>query len=120
MGANGVRLFLPPFQDPVNPNLEPALVAAINQAGTEMAAAIYDAGLTGVAHQQTYDLWWHGGFRSTPTRHNMVGILSEAASARLGSPLTLPRDSLHHPQPGVNYPPPGPGRPRPPGDIGRY
>src|SRR5213594_4353537 len=42
MGANGVRLFLPPFQDPVNPNLEPALVAAINQAGTEMAAAIYD------------------------------------------------------------------------------
>src|SRR6058998_3454667 len=34
MGTNGVRLFLPPFQDPVNPNLEPALVAAINQAGT--------------------------------------------------------------------------------------
>ena len=120
MGTNGVRLFLPPFQDPVNPNLEPALVAAINQAGTEMAAAIYDAGLTGVAHQQTYDLWWHGGFRSTPTRHNMVGILSEAASARLGSPITLPLDSVHQPARGVNYPAPWPGGTWRLGDIVRY
>jgi hypothetical protein len=120
MGANGVRLFLPPFQDPVNPNLEPALVAAINQAGTEMAAAIYDAGLTGVAHQQTYDLWWHGGFRSTPTRHNMIGILSEAASARLASPITLPLDSLHQPARGVNYPAPWPGGTWRLGDIVRY
>jgi len=120
MGANGVRLFLPPFQDPVNPNLEPALVAAINQAGTEMAAAIYDAGLTGVAHQLTYDLWWHGGFRSTPTRHNMIGILSEAASARLGSPITLPFDSVHQPARGVNYPAPWPGGTWRLGDIVRY
>jgi len=120
MGTNGVRLFLPPFQDPVNPNLEPALVAAINQAGTEMAAAIYDAGLTGVAHEQTYDLWWHGGFRSTPTRHNMIGILSEAASARLGSPITLPFDSVHQPARGVNYPAPWPGGTWRLGDIVRY
>ena len=120
MGTNGVRLFLPPFQDPVNPNLDPALVAAINLAGTQMAAAIYDAGLTGVAHQQTYDLWWHGGFRSTPTRHNMIGILSEAASTRLGSPITLPLDSLHQPQRGVNYPAPWPGGTWHLGDIVRY
>ena len=89
MGANGVRLFVPPFQDPVNPNLDPALVAGMNLVGTQMAAALYDAGMTGIAHQQTYDLWWHGGFRSTPTRHNMIGILTEAASTRLGSPITL-------------------------------
>src|SRR6266446_6566475 len=120
MGANGVRLFLPPFQDPVNPNLEPALVAAINQAGTEMAAAIYDAGLTGVTHQQTYDLWWHGGFRSTPTRHNMIGILTEAASTRLGSPITLSVDSVHQPGRGVNYPAPWPGGTWHLGDIVRY
>ncbi|HLQ58689.1 MAG TPA: M14 metallopeptidase family protein, partial [Gemmatimonadales bacterium] len=53
MGANGVRLFVPPFQDPVNPNLDPALVAAINLVGTQMASALYDAGMTGIAHQQT-------------------------------------------------------------------
>jgi len=104
MGSNGVRLFVPPFIDPVNPNLDPALVAAINLVGAQMASALYDAGASGVAHQLSYDLWWHGGFRSTPTRHNMIGILTEAASTRLGSPITLPFDSLRQPARGVNQP----------------
>jgi len=102
MGANGVRLFVPPFQDPVNPNLDPAIVAGINLVGAQMASDLYDAGLTGVAHQQTYDLWWHGGFRSTPTRHNMIGVLTEAASARLASPTTLPPEAVRQPARGVN------------------
>jgi hypothetical protein len=120
MGANGVRLFVPPFLDPVNPNLDPALVAAMNLVGTQMASALYDAGLTGIAHQERYDLWWHGGFRSTPTRHNMVGILSEAASTRLGSPITLAPDSVHQPGRGVNYPSPWPGGTWHLGDIVSY
>jgi zinc carboxypeptidase len=120
MGQNGVRLFVPPFQDPVNPNLDPALVAGMNLVGAQMASALYDAGLTGVAHQQSYDLWWHGGFRSTPTRHNMIGILSEAASARIASPLTLPADSVRQPPRGVNYPGPWPGGTWRLGDIVRY
>ena len=120
MGANGVRLFVPPFQDPVNPNLDPALVEAMSLVGTQMASALYDAGLTGIAHQQTYDLWWHGGFRSTPTRHNMVGILTEAASTRLGSPITIPFDSVRQPGRGVNYPAPWPGGTWHLGDIVRY
>jgi len=120
MGANGVRLFVPPFQDPVNPNLDPSLVAAINLVGAQMASALYDAGMTGIAHQQTYDLWWHGGFRSTPTRHNMVGILTEAASTRLGSPITLSLDSVRQPGRGVNYPAPWPGGTCHLGDIVRY
>ena len=120
MGANGVRLFVPPFQDPVNPNLDPAIVAGINLVGAQMASALYDAGLTGVAHQQTYDLWWHGGFRSTPTRHNMIGILTEAASTRLGSPITLSGDSVRQPVRGVNYPAPWPGGTWHLGDIVRY
>lgn len=120
MGASGVRLFVPPFIDPVNPNLDPALVAAINLVGTQMASALYDAGLTGIAHQERYDLWWHGGFRSTPTRHNMVGILSEAASTRLGSPITIAPDSVRQPGRGVNYPAPWPGGTWRLGDIVRY
>jgi hypothetical protein len=120
MGANGVRLFVPPFLDPVNPNLDPALVAGMNLVGAQMAAALYDRGLTGIAHQQSYDLWWHGGFRSTPTRHNMIGILSEAASARIASPITIPRDSVRQPEQGVNYPGPWPGGTWRLGDIVRY
>ena len=120
MGSNEARLFVPPFRDPVNPNLDPALVSAINLAGATMAAALHDAGLSGVAHQTSYDLWWHGGFRSTPTRHNMVGILSEAASARLASPITIDPADLRQPSRGVNFPAPWPGGVWRIGDIVRY
>ncbi len=119
-GTSRERLFVPPFIDPVNPNLDPAIVAGINLVGAQMAAALYDAGLTGVAHQQTYDLWWHGGFRGTPTRHNMIGVLTEAASTRLGSPITIPFDSLRQPSRGVNYAAPWPGGTWRLGDIVRY
>ncbi|MGH7522218.1 MAG: M14 family zinc carboxypeptidase [Gemmatimonadales bacterium] len=118
--SDGERLFVPPFIDPVNPNLDPALVAGMNLVGAQMAAALYDAGLTGVAHQESYDLWWHGGFRSTPTRHNMIGILTEAASTRLASPITLPFDSVRQPARGVNYPAPWAGGTWRLGDIVLY
>jgi len=120
MGANGVRMFVPPFSDPVNPNLDPALVAGINLVGAQMASALYDAGATGVAHQERYDLWWHGGFRSTPTRHNMIGVLTEAASVRIASPITFPLDSVRQPMRGVNYPGPWPGGTWRLGDIVQY
>jgi hypothetical protein len=107
MGNTGARMFVPPFADPVNPNLDGMLVEAINQVGTTMAGALADSGYTGVAHQISFDLWWHGGNRTVPARHNMIGILTEAASARLASPVRL--TSLRQPERGVNYPSPWPG-----------
>jgi hypothetical protein len=109
MGNSGPRLFVPPFSDPVNPNLDPIVVEAMNLVGTAMAASIYDAGKTGVAHQTRFDLWWHGGFRTVPARHNMIGILSEAASARLASPIFQSPEALRQGDPGVNYPGPWEG-----------
>src|SRR5258706_8369283 len=120
MGTNGVRLFVPPFSDPVNPNLDPALVAGINLVGAQMAAALYDAGASGVAHQERYDLWWHAGVRSTPTRHNMIGVLTEAASVPIASPITFPLDFVRRTIPGVTLPEPWPGGTWRLGDIVRY
>jgi len=108
-GSNASRMFLPPFQDPVNPNLDPAIVEATGLVGTTMASALLDAGKTGIAHQQRYELWWHGGARSTPIRHNMVGILTEAASARIATPLCLPANQVRQPAMGIDYPAPWSG-----------
>lgn len=108
MTSIATRMFLPPFADPVNPNLDPTIVAGMNLIGVTMAQALLDAGKTGVAHQQRYDLWWHGGARSTPTRHNMVGILSEASSTRLASPACYTVAQLRQAAMGVNYPAPWP------------
>ncbi len=120
MGNRGARLFLPPFSDPVNPNLDPMLVEATNLVGSAMAAAIYDAGRTGVQHQSRYDLWWHGGLRTVPARHNMVGILSEAASTRLASPIFQEKEDLRPASHGVNYPHPWEGGWWRMGDIIEY
>ena len=106
MGSDGARMFVPPFADPVNPNLDPAIVAGTRLVGATMASALIDAGKTGIVHQERYDLWWHGGARSTPTRHNMVGILSEVASARLASPRCSAAAPPREPAVGVNYPAP--------------
>ena len=109
MGGDGARMFVPPFADPVNPNLDGELVAGINEVGAVMAGALADSGFTGVAHQIDFDLWWHGGLRSVPSRHNMIGILTEAASARIASPVRLAPSALRQPERGVNYPSPWPG-----------
>lgn len=119
-GNNGERLFTPPFADPVNPNLDGMLVEATNLVGTAMGNAVLDAGLTGVRHGSGYDLWWHGGFRTVPARHNMIGILTEAASTRLASPIRQHIDSLRQPERSSTYPAPWPGGWWRMGDIVEY
>ncbi|HEX4935710.1 MAG TPA: M14 family metallopeptidase [Gemmatimonadaceae bacterium] len=87
MGNSGMRIFVPPMVDPVNPNLDPLIVRGINLIGAQMSWALEQAGKQGVGDGVLYDLWWHGGFRGTPTRHNMVALLTEAASVRVASPI---------------------------------
>ena len=115
-GNEGMRLTVPPLVDPVNPNVDPLIVRAISHIGSEMSLALEERGKTGVGDGVTYDLWWHGGARSTPTRHNMVGLLTEAASVRIASPITQTRSQLKgHPRglpqyaQRVNFPNPWPG-----------
>jgi hypothetical protein len=120
MGNQGARFFIPPFADPLNPNLDPLVVRMTNLVGVQMAAELTAAGKTGVSHQQTFDLWWHGGGRTVPARHNMVGILSEAASANYGDPITQNADSLRQPELGSMVPEPWAGGRWSPRDIVEY
>lgn len=120
MGNRGARFFIPPFDDPLNPNVDPLIVRMTNVVGTQMALDLTAAGKTGVSHQETFDLWWHGGGRTVPARHNMVGILSEAASANYGDPIHQPLDSLRQPQAGSMYPEAWAGGDWRPRDIVEY
>lgn len=96
-GSRQERMFVPPFRDPLNPNLDAGVIASINLLGTRAQLDMTRAGLTGVATGGTYDMWWNGGNRNVPVRHGIVGILTEAASARLASPVFLPRSELRAP-----------------------
>jgi hypothetical protein len=97
-GTRGERIFVPPFRDPLNPNLDPAVIAGIDQLGTRALFDMTREGLTGVATGVTYDMWWNGGNRNVPVRHNVIGLLTEAASVNLASPLFLPREDLSSPR----------------------
>lgn len=93
-GSNGSRFFIPPFYDPPNPNISPLLLRQVGLIGHKVAADLQAAGFKGVLTNALYDTWWHGGFRTAPYFHNSIGILSEAASARLMSPSTVTTEQL--------------------------
>ncbi len=93
-GANGSRLFIPPFYDPPNPHIAPLLLRQVGLIGHKVAADLQAAGFKGVLTNALYDTWWHGGFRTAPYFHNSIGILSEAASVKLMTPTNVTREQL--------------------------
>jgi hypothetical protein len=103
-GATGSRMCLPPFFDPHNPNIDPLIVRQTGTIGMRMATKLQAAGFKGVVTNSTYDMWWHGGLRSAPYYHNAVGILTEAASVRLATPVEIRREQLRSQTRGLQNP----------------
>lgn len=99
-GANGSRLFLPPYMQPVEPNVPKQIVEGYTELGNYMAADLRKQGFEGITTDSTYDAW-------TPARayshyHGGVRILSETASCKLATPITVKFDDL---KPGEHYDP---------------
>ncbi|HKO46027.1 MAG TPA: M14 metallopeptidase family protein [Pyrinomonadaceae bacterium] len=91
-GAFGSRLFLPPYMPPVEPNVPKQIVDGYTELGNWIASEMRKAGFEGITTGSTYDAW-------TPARayshyHGGVRILSETASARIASPITIKVDQL--------------------------
>jgi hypothetical protein len=93
-GTDGSRFFIPPFYDPPNPNIAPLLLRQVGLLGHKIAADLQAKDFKGVITNAVYDTWWHGGFRTAPYYHNSIGILSEAASAKLMTPNLVTREQL--------------------------
>jgi Zinc carboxypeptidase len=92
MGSKGARLFVPPYTDPWEPHVDPALIAAAGALGTHVAWRLTAEGRPGIVIGAIFDAW-------TPARaythtHAGVRLLSESASARLASPIEVRSDEL--------------------------
>ena len=87
-GANGGRIFIPPYMDPVEPNIDPVLTISTNALGMNMGWRMIAEGKTGVATNASYDQW--SPARQYSLNHHGVRILTETASARLASPIDVP------------------------------
>ena len=114
-GSNRERFFVPPFRDPLNPNLEPTVISGIDALGSRALHDLTRAGFSGVSTGVSYDMWWNGGNRNVPVRHNTIGLLTEAASADFATPKFLPISKLSGPRglgdyaPSNRFPMPWPG-----------
>ena len=92
MGGSGARIFFPPYIDPIEPNVDPGLVSAVNQLGAYMAAELTSQGKQGVVINAIYD-GFHPG-RAYMHYHGGARILSETASARLATTVNVPRSQV--------------------------
>src|SRR5581483_3238561 len=71
------RIFVPPFDDPMNPNIPPLVMRGVNLIGDAMTRRLDQEGKRGAVSRLGFDAWWNGGMRTAPYFHNMVGILTE-------------------------------------------
>ncbi len=81
MGSTGARLFVPPWDDPIDPNIDPLIVQQVNAMGAAMAVDLTAAGRKGVVFNGIYDFF-------TPARHYQsyhggLRLLTESASVQV-------------------------------------
>lgn len=97
-GSNVGRIFIPPYMDPIEPNIDPVLTASTNSLGMDMTWRMIAEGKTGIATNASYDQW--SPARQYSYYHRGARILTETASARLATAVDLPFASLGN---GVGY-----------------
>ncbi|MDD4856725.1 MAG: M14 family zinc carboxypeptidase, partial [Candidatus Krumholzibacteria bacterium] len=114
--SNGARLFLPPYYPPGNRNVDPVIYRAINLIGASMQLACEERGLSGVISNASYDAYWEGSSNQVGWWHNQIGLLSEAASVNVASPIFIEPGELRGDEVGfaryemmLNFPNPWPG-----------
>src|SRR6202171_1617089 len=87
MGSNGARIFVPPFSDPINPNQDPLILAEVDLMGMYMFSALNAKNYPGVVYGEQFTYWYEGTAKNGGWWHNIVGMLTEVASAAIASPV---------------------------------
>ncbi len=94
MGSYGARIYVPPYADPVRPHADPLIWREHSWYGAHIAYKEEEAGLSGTLNTAQYSGWGHFGFHWITPFHNIAGMLTESASAKLASPIFIHPDQL--------------------------
>jgi hypothetical protein len=92
MGSCGARLFVPPYIDPYEPNIDPIIQQQVAMMGTFIATELTAEGKAGVMHSQGFDAWTPG--RAYHHYHGGIRILTEVASVRIATPISIKFEDL--------------------------
>ena len=120
MGSYGARLFVPPYCEPLHPHADPLILREQSWYGNHMAYSLEEAGKTGILTAAQYMSWHHLGPHALTRYHNITGMHTESASAKLATPLYIhpsqlredrngPLRGFAHYMPQTNFPNPWPG-----------
>jgi hypothetical protein len=116
MGATGPRIFVPPYAEPVDPDIHPLVWREVNLIGANMAMRLEQAGKRGVIYGYVFDAYWPGGTKNTAWWKNISGLLTEVASVRFATPIRIEPNELSGGGKGLveygvqtNFPNPWPG-----------
>src|SRR5688572_1265190 len=94
MGSGNARLYIPPYAEPIRPDGDPLVWREIAWWGAQMGNRLEAEGRTGVIGNAIYSGWGHMGFHWITPFHNIAGMLTESASARLATPMFIHPDQL--------------------------
>jgi hypothetical protein len=94
MGSYGARIYVPPYAEPIRPLGDPLVWRELSWFGAHIAYKEEEAGLSGVVNAAVYSGWGHFGFHWITPFHNIAGMLTESASAKLATPLYIHPEQL--------------------------
>ncbi|TFH23678.1 MAG: hypothetical protein E4H10_11750, partial [Bacteroidia bacterium] len=86
MGSTGARYFVPPNHDPIAENVPAGIFHWSGVFGQHMATDMTADGLAGVSQHYIFDDYWPGS-TETCIWKNVIGFLTEAASAQTATPI---------------------------------
>jgi hypothetical protein len=117
MGSYDARFNIPPYSEPIHPNPDPIIWRELSWYGAHMALKLEEAGKKGVVNNATFPGWGHLGFHWITNHHNIAGMVTESASAKIATPKWIDPSQLrgdgsgdlpsYNPQ--TNFPSPWPG-----------
>lgn len=87
MGSYGARFYIPPYCEPLHPHADPLVWREHSWYGAHMAYKLEEEGKTGILNGAQFLAWGHLGFHWITNYHNIAGMLTESASAKLATPL---------------------------------
>jgi len=106
MPSGGARFFTPPVADPIDQNVDPIVWREASLLGSAMTLELERDQHAGVVSNSLFDYYSPGYEDTAPLGHNTVGLLTEAASVKVATPINEPkadaiaRVTAPHPWPG--------------------
>ncbi len=94
MGSYGARFYVPPYCEPIRPNADPLAWREMSWYGAHIAYKLEEHNKTGILNDAQFSGWGHFGWHWITPFHNIAGMLTEAASAKLATPIYILPEQL--------------------------